>query len=128
MPALSLNHINIRAPLALLNQLRDFYCDVLGLQVGDRPVVSSQGYWLYANEHALIHLSVSSPEELRQINTSTTLDHVAFTCTNLAAMSDTLQQLQIAFRHNAVPDSATRQLFFRDPAGNGVELTFSSGE
>lgn len=128
MPALSLNHINIRAPLALLNQLRDFYCAVLGLQVGDRPVVNSQGYWLYASEHALIHLSVSSSGELPQLNPNTTLDHVAFTCSNLKAMSDALEQLHIVFRLNEIPNSPARQLFFRDPAGNGVELTFPSGE
>ena len=127
MPAININHINIQAPMELLLVLREFYCDVLGLHVGPRPAFTRQGYWLYATDQAIIHLTVSASEKLRAINALTTLDHVAFTCSDLAYMSSKLKQMQIPFKLNSVPDSVIQQLFFYDPAGNGVELTFPSG-
>jgi len=44
----ALNHINLRAPDALLATLRDFYCEVVGLREGPRPAFGSRGWWLYA--------------------------------------------------------------------------------
>ena len=49
---MQLDHINIKAPEALLEEVRDFYCAVLGLQEGARPNFSSPGYWLYAGVRA----------------------------------------------------------------------------
>ncbi|MEO7245237.1 MAG: hypothetical protein ABIX12_08835 [Rubrivivax sp.] len=37
MPALSLNHVNLSAEQPMLDALRDFYVDVIGLHVGWRP-------------------------------------------------------------------------------------------
>ena len=60
-----LNHINLRAPAELLAVLRDFYRDVLGLTVGPRPGFDSDGYWLYAGGHAIVHLSTQRAGETR---------------------------------------------------------------
>ena len=38
-----LNHVNLRAPAALLDTLRDFYRDDLGMAVGARPGGFSTG-------------------------------------------------------------------------------------
>ena len=37
MATLAFAHYNLRAPRKLLDELRDFYCDVVGLRVGERP-------------------------------------------------------------------------------------------
>jgi catechol 2,3-dioxygenase-like lactoylglutathione lyase family enzyme len=58
-----LNHINLRAPAALLATLRDFYRDMLGLTVGPRPAFDSEGYWLYAGGQAILHLSTQRGHE-----------------------------------------------------------------
>ena len=50
MTTLGLNHYNLRANRELLDALRDFYCTVVGLTVGERPPFSSFGYWLYAGD------------------------------------------------------------------------------
>ena len=53
-----------------------------------------------------------------------TFDHVAFTCTGLAATEAQLRERGVAFRRAQVPGTKQVQLFLRDPAGNGVEFNF----
>lgn len=127
MSTIGINHINLRAPLDLLIKLRDFYCEALNLQVGKRPNFKLQGFWLYAGDNALIHLAVSTENEKRQINVRNSFDHIAFTCTNLKEMCAKLTAMGVQFHLNESPDSLVRQVFFNDPAGNGVELTFNNG-
>jgi len=55
---MQIDHINIKAPPALLEEVRDFYCEVLGLQEGARPEFASKGYWLYSAAGPIVHLSV----------------------------------------------------------------------
>jgi catechol 2,3-dioxygenase-like lactoylglutathione lyase family enzyme len=124
MAALGLHHYNIRAPSPLLEQLRDFYCATLGLRVGPRPQFRTFGYWLYAGENAVLHLSRTHAEEVREVGVVPTFDHVAFTCTEDAAMQKVLRDLGIPFDVDDSPQRAQRQVFFRDPAGNGIELNF----
>ena len=45
MPAMSLNHYTILA--RDLEATKNFYTDVVGLTVGDRPPLAFPGYWLY---------------------------------------------------------------------------------
>ena len=44
------DHYNLRAARPMLDELRDFYRDVVGLTVGDRPPFRRFGYWLYSGE------------------------------------------------------------------------------
>jgi catechol 2,3-dioxygenase-like lactoylglutathione lyase family enzyme len=53
-----LDHYNIAAPVALVEQVRHFYCDLLGLTCGHRPAFNSDGYGLYAGERPLVHLKI----------------------------------------------------------------------
>src|SRR3981189_634498 len=39
-----------------LERTKDFYCDVLGLENGDRPPLDFPGYWLYSGGVASFHL------------------------------------------------------------------------
>ena len=50
----SLSHINLRAPRELLDALKNFYCEVVGLQVGERPPFPRFGYWLYAGGQPIV--------------------------------------------------------------------------
>jgi len=125
MPAIGLNHYNLRAPRGLLEELRDFYCDVVGLKVGERPPFPSAGYWLYTGKDAVLHLVEIRPGEQRATHTPTTFDHAAFTCTGFAVMRDHLVKLNIPHTIQEVPLTGQKQIFFSDPAGNGVELNFA---
>jgi catechol 2,3-dioxygenase-like lactoylglutathione lyase family enzyme len=51
MPLGSLQHYTIEP--ADLERTKDFYCDVLGLENGDRPPLDFPGYWLYSGGHRL---------------------------------------------------------------------------
>ena len=123
-----MNHYNLRAPRELLDTLRVFYCSVVGLTWGDRPPFRSFGYWLYADGRDLLHLSETRPGEERATNVATTFDHVAFTCSGYEATRERLDEFGISYRVAEIPLTGQRQIFFHDPAGNGVEFNFSMQE
>lgn len=124
MTAIAFNHFNLRAPRGLLEALRDFYRDVVGLQPGPRPPFRSFGYWLYLDAQPVLHLSEALPGEERVTGVATTFDHVAFTCIDRPAMEEKLKRMGIAYESAQVPATNQVQLFITDPAGNGVELNF----
>jgi catechol 2,3-dioxygenase-like lactoylglutathione lyase family enzyme len=126
MKNLGINHYNLRAPRPLLDALRLFYCEVVGLHVGARPALASFGYWLYAGEQGVLHLSEAAPAEQREQAPAGTFDHVAFTCAGGAAFQALLERRRIAYRMARVAQTGQVQLFLKDPAGNGVELNFSA--
>jgi catechol-2,3-dioxygenase len=125
MAVQAFDHYNLRAPRAVLDELCAFYRDVVGLQVGDRPPFRRFGYWLYAGERAVLHLSEADAPEQRGSSVNT-FAHAAFNCTDRAAFERRLNERGIVFRVAQVPLTGQVQLFFRDPAGNGVELQFEA--
>jgi catechol-2,3-dioxygenase len=124
MAIVDINHYNLRGSWAVLEGLRDWYRDTVGLKVGDRPAFNNRGFWLYAGARPVLHLSEESPGEQHPAPGEGTFDHVAFTCEDFHAMRTRLETLGAKFRVADVPLTRTRQIFLRDPAGNGVELNF----
>jgi len=123
MKTLGFDHYNLCAPRDLLERLRVFYSETIGLAVGYRPPFESFGYWLYAGDKAVLHLSESSQERAVPSG-QTTFNHAAFNCTDLHAFRQRLSESGIEFRTARVPELDCIQLFFRDPADTGVELSF----
>jgi catechol 2,3-dioxygenase-like lactoylglutathione lyase family enzyme len=117
-----IDHINIRAPRDIIEQVREFYCTVFGLEEGFRPAFASSGYWLYAGDHPLVHLSVGG--ESGAPDRPSHLDHVAFRSAGLDAFRQTLEENGISYRENFVPEIDLSQVFFTDPAGTGLEVNF----
>ncbi|HEY8048038.1 MAG TPA: VOC family protein [Ramlibacter sp.] len=124
MPALGLNHYNIRAGQPLIGRVRDFYVDVIGLREGARPPFDFPGHWLYAGDAAVVHL-VETPGSQAAAAPPDALDHVAFTCTDIDAFEASLKARGVDYRKSGVPGAPVQQLFLKDPAGNGVELNFA---
>jgi catechol-2,3-dioxygenase len=120
-----LDHVNLRAPAVLIERLRRFYIDIVGLQEGPRPSFrsGSRGHWLYAGEQPLMHLSVATDGDGVPQRTGW-LSHVAFACDDLAAARARLDAAQIAYEVDVVDARGQVQLFLTDPAGVGVELNF----
>jgi catechol-2,3-dioxygenase len=127
MATLGLNHYNLRAPRELLDRIKDFYCEAVGLVPGPRPPFRLPGYWLYAGDRAVLHLVEAPESETREAHVCGTFDHVAFTCTEPEATAAHLEKLGIAFQQAVVPATRCLQFFLNDPAGNGVELNFDDG-
>nr|WP_316654411.1 VOC family protein [uncultured Gellertiella sp.] len=125
MKTLGLNHINIRAPRPLLEDLRDFYRDVVGLAEGFRPPFAGFGYWLYAGDQPVVHLYETAPEDIRTSGVAVPLDHFAFSCEDRADFEATLSRLAIPHVSKTIPQTGHGQIFVTDPAGNRVELQFA---
>ncbi|BCT67807.1 VOC family protein [Nitrosospira sp. NRS527] len=128
MSTIGFNHYNLRGPRELIDELKDFYCEIVGLAQGQRPSFESFGYWLYAGEQCVLHLSQARPDEVRLMHIATTFDHVAFTCTDRPEMEARLKRHNVEFRRGQVPSLGIAQLFFKDPSGNGIELSFAEDQ
>jgi catechol 2,3-dioxygenase-like lactoylglutathione lyase family enzyme len=128
MPVHAFDHYNLRAPQPLLDELCAFYRDVVGLTVGERPPFRRFGYWLYAGQRAVLHLGEASAGDVCDSGVDGTFNHASFACTNRREFERRLADLGIEYRVARVPLTGQVQLFFHDPAGNGVELCFSSDE
>ncbi|MGA1657310.1 MAG: diguanylate cyclase, partial [Methylophilaceae bacterium] len=100
--------------------------EIVGLKLGHRPPFKNEGYWLYANEKDVLHLSFSKNGIANELNVSSTFDHMAFTAENEMDHIKVLKENNIDFITREVPEIGTRQIFFKDPAGNGIELIFSN--
>lgn len=124
MAILDINHYNLRGTADVMATLRDWYRDTVGLEVGDRPPFRFPGYWLYAQGRPILHLSEQEPGESHPSPGYGTFDHVAFTCEDFDAMKKRLDARGETYRVADVPLTHTRQIFLRDPCGNGVELNF----
>ena len=117
-----IDHINISTPPDLLRKVRDFYCNVLGLAEGFRPKLSKHGYWLYSEGKPIVHLVESLdhyPAEKQGY-----MDHFALQATDLRAVIDKLEATGTRYRMSYLPEIDLSQVFFKDPAGTGVELNF----
>ena len=119
LPIKSLNHVGRLT--RRLDESRAFYRDVLGFREVARPNFKFAGAWL-ENYGLLIHLidseSAGSPDG--EINTRD--NHLAFHADDLSAVEARLAEHNIPFRRTEVPDRGIKQLFFRDPDGNHIEV------
>lgn len=120
-----LNHFNITAPAELLEKVRDFYVEALGLSAGERPGFRRRGFWLYAGAEPLVHLTACDEGDERASASRATFDHVAFSCEGLKEFVARLEGAGVRFEVDEVASLRQVQLFMRDPAGVGVELNFT---
>ena len=121
---MKLHHINIKAPKKLLEQEKNFFCEVLGLREGNRPNFSSNGYWLYTGEEAIVHLSES--EAHFQNEKQGFFDHVAFQTTNLNKFIQVLEDREINYSTVYLPEINMTQVFFKTPLNTGIEVNFEN--
>ena len=127
MTVRGIGHANLRAPAAIIEQLRRFYVEVVGLTEGPRPQFrsGSQGHWLYAGDTDVLHLSIARAEAPLP-DSNGAFNHLAFACDDLAATRARLDAARIPYEVDVVDQLGQVQLFLTDPAGMGVELTFST--
>lgn len=124
MPVTGLDHINFHGRRELLDRLRDFYRDVVGLDEGPRPAFSRYGHWLYAGDRPVVHLIDLKEGEVRDLEAVNSFDHVAFSATDPAGFEVRLTRLGVPYQVTSLPAMSVKQIFLRDPAGNQIELQF----
>ncbi len=115
-----LDHVNITTDK--LEETKDFFVNVLGLTVGDRPNFEFPGYWLYAGGQDLVHLV--ERDAAHESEPQSPLDHFAFRTDDLEAMAARLDNAEVKYLRFEAPDGSRRQLFLRDP--NNVTIEISS--
>jgi len=129
MTIAGLNHFNIMGSRSLIDEVRDFYVDVIGLTDGWRPDFDFDGHWLYAADAPILHLMVAEedPSVADSVMTPNTghLDHIALTATDLTAVEARLNARDQTYKKKVIPGFKVTQLFLHDPIGLGVELNFS---
>ena len=109
MPLGGLQHYTIEP--SDLERTKDFYCDVLGLENGDRPPLDFPGYWLYSGGAATVHLmGTRKPREgivvrgtEKKYEDTGRLDHIAFAASDVDGVRKRLQaqRRQIPREHRA---------------------------
>jgi len=127
----NLNHVLVL--VEDLDATRDFYVEVLGLEVGERPPFAFPGYWLYLDEQAVIHLASkdragNGKREGAGADGTGAIDHIAFEATGLADMTARLEVQGLPVRQREVPGLGLRQLFIQDPNGVTIELNYPASE
>jgi extradiol dioxygenase family protein len=128
MPVTEINHINLRANRDMMHVLRDFYCDIVGLKVGPRTATTSYGFWLYIGDNDVVHIAEykkveGSDKVAPDLHVNGTYDHVSFTCTDMPATEAHLTSHHVPYTTRVLMNGV-RQVNFKDPAGNGIELNF----
>lgn len=132
MPIAELDHYFIWSKD--LDASRQFYCDILGLQVMPRPAVQLPGYWFGTNGKVQVHMGQAGwsndAEEGNGSMTPTTeagsinVDHIAFVATNPESFFKHLQTTEVDFRARYIDFMNVVQIDLRDPEGILVELNY----
>ena len=145
MTVRSLDHVLVLADD--IEATREFYCQAVGLTVGDRPPLEFPGYWLYTGAGgagdtrgsggaggpgACLHiaergayaahasrLGLRVPERDPGVGP---VDHVAFRAGDYRGVVERLERCGVAAVTNAVP-GGPRQVFIEDPNGVRVEIS-----
>ncbi|MDC0182722.1 diguanylate cyclase [Nitrosomonadales bacterium] len=120
----AINHFNLRSEPKMMEILKNFYIEVVGLKMGTRPPFKSNGFWLNAGKKDVLHLSETKINDTNPVNIKNTFDHMAFTAEGKEKYIKILKEREIEFYLRKVPEIGTEQIFFKDPAGNGIELIF----
>jgi len=112
-----IDHVNVRC--TDLEKTRAFLEEVAGLTVGDRPVFSFPGYWLYDEEgQAVMHLILakSKPGDIGVV------DHVAFRIDDFTERTKRLATAGYEITSRVVPGTGIGQAFIQGPDGFRIEL------
>ena len=71
-----INHYNLRSESKMMETLKIFYIEIVGLKLGIRPPFKSNGYWLNAGQKDVLHLSEAKDNEINPPNIKNTLKNV----------------------------------------------------
>lgn len=124
MQVLALDHINIHTADAAA--LAQWYVDVLGFEIGDRPNFPGiKGVWLYAGQDAMIHL-VETPNVARA--PSPQLEHFSLRAAGYHRFLETLNSKGIEFHIVDVEGFDIVQVNIEDADGNHLHVDFTKAD
>jgi catechol 2,3-dioxygenase-like lactoylglutathione lyase family enzyme len=109
-----------------IDATRDFWCEVLDLEVGERPPLEFPGYWLYGAGVPCVHVAeraayVAHSQRIGIPAAIGPVEHVAFDAEDYDGIASRIERGGIEASSNAVP-GVMRQLFVEDPNGVKIEI------
>ncbi len=136
----TLDHCSIRT--MKIQETRDFYVDVLGLEDGPRPDFDFPGNWLYLGGKPVVHIVGIDPEDPSGLEDylggsvdaadcdggSGAFDHLAFRAQDPGILREKLDAAGLPYRKREVPNLGLFQMFVEDPNGITVELNYFQAE
>jgi catechol 2,3-dioxygenase-like lactoylglutathione lyase family enzyme len=134
MPITELNHFLLVAKD--LERTKNFYRNVLGLELAERPDFGFPGYWLKAGDNICVHLASQEPNEIRDqfllkkhpkgTSGSGSVDHIAFLAKNANEVRSRIQKNKVEMHFRSFPEAKPPlfQIFLKDPDDVTVELNF----
>lgn len=132
MPITELNHYLLVA--RDLERTRDFYQNVLGLELAERPDFGFPGYWLKTGDDICVHLASQEPNETRDMFLlkkhprgtagSGSVDHIAFLAKDPREVRQRIHKNNVEMHFRSFPDAKLFQIFLKDPDDVTIELNF----
>ena len=132
MPITELNHYLLVA--RDLERTRDFYQNVLGLELAERPDFGFPGYWLKTGDDICVHLASQEPNDTRDMFLlkkhprgtagSGSVDHIAFLAKDPREVRQRIQKNNVEMHFRSFPDAKLFQIFLKDPDDVTIELNF----
>ena len=117
-----------------IDATRDFYVEVLGMQVGFRPPLGFPGHWVYIGDIPVIHIAewptytAHSKAKGKHVSTQAEgtgpVDHIAFGAQDYDGVLERIRKHGVPVRENNNPGNIVRQLFLFDPNGVKIEINF----
>lgn len=137
MPLEHLEHVLIQS--ADIEATKDWYVNVLGLEVGPHPDFKIPVYWLYLGGRDVLHIAEGGAnvsenrkryvgQQSQATEGSGVIDHIGFRATGLIELIERLTRLGIDFKERQVDAQGLYQLFLLDPNGVKIELNFLAAE
>ena len=116
---------------------QQFYSDVLGLRVEERPGMPVPAAIVYLGDMMLIHLFQATPEQEEAFGTlpgpdaqwaTGRLHHVALQARGLSEIRSRLQASGIGFTERTLRGAGKHLILLKDPSGVEMELAFGLDE
>ncbi len=122
MPLQILDHFNVVT--SDHEASAQFYADVLGMRIGDRPPFKFPGSWLYVGDQAVLHLVEIAEDKLP--SGKGRFNHIALQAEGYADIKTRLAESNIEFDERVLPgeDRGQTQIFFETPDNVTIELIF----
>ena len=119
-----LDHVNLRT--AQLQNMIDWYTDILGMHAGPRPNFPFPGAWMYSGEDAVVHLVGVEEDAGAGSEIPLKLEHFALQATGRESFEARLNAADIPFKTTNIGDFGIVQYNFWDPDGNHIHIDFRS--
>ena len=132
MPVTAINHYLVVSKN--LERSKQFYQEVLGLELAERPDFGFPGYWLKTGDNICVHLASQNPNKIRDnfllkkhpkgTTGSGSVDHIAFLAQNPEEVRNRIQKNKVEMHFRSFPDAKLFQIFLKDPDDVTIELNF----